>query len=238
MKQASIPLFLLLAGCAPKLNQAGTLAQLNIGYSQIPIPSEYRPAARLGSYSTNDLALWLTPERADEIETGSVSSSAPFGNVVIELVEIPQARPKSVCETASNSFFGTDQSVQGKPLVNVFSGYRQVLYRTADAGGGCRQETGAPLGFAAPSSDIAADMLRAYRDAVQALREKDRVSDPSTDFLSPSRIVSATPCVGETKCLSFRLAPSQAAPDGWDVTYRYGLSRRTSLSAVSPPPAF
>lgn len=145
MKQVSIPLFLLLAGCAPKLNQAGTLAQLNIGYSQIPIPSEYRPAARLGSYSTNDLALWLTPERADEIETGSVSSSAPFGNVVIELVEIPQARPKSVCETASNSFFGTDQSVQGKPLVNVFSGYRQVLYRTADAGGGCRKRQAHPL---------------------------------------------------------------------------------------------
>jgi len=238
MKQAAIPLFLLLAGCAPKLDQAGTLVQLNIGYSQIPIPSEERPAAQLRSYSTRNLALWLTPERADEIETGSVSSSAPLGNVVIELVEIPQARAKNVCETASNSFIGTDQSVQGKPLVNVFSGYRQVLYRNPDAGGGCRQETGAPLGFAAPSSDVAADMLRAYRDALQALRERDRVSDTSTDFLSPSRIVSATPCVGETKCLSFRLAPSQAAPDGWDVTYRYGLSRRTSLSAVSPPPAF
>ncbi|WP_306003099.1 hypothetical protein [Brevundimonas sp. C43] len=238
MKQTAMPLFLLLAGCAPKLDLAGTLTQLNIGYSQIPIPSEERPAAQLKSYSTRDLALWLTPERADDIETGSVSSSAPLGNVMIELVEIPQVRAKNVCETASNSFIGTDQSVQGKPLVNVFSGYRQVLYRTADAGGGCRQETGAPLGFAAPSSDTAADMLRAYRDAVQALPERDRVFDPSTNYLSSSRIVSATPCVGDTKCLSFRLAPSQAAPDGWEVTYRYGLLRRTSLNAVSPPPAF
>jgi len=238
MKQAAIPLLLLVASCAPKFDQAGMLVQLNTGYSQIPIPSEERPTAELRSYSARDLALWLVPERADDIETVSVASSAPFGNVVIELVETPQPRPKGICETALNSFFGTDQMVQGKPLVKIFSGHRQILYRIPDESGGCRQQTGAPFGFAALSSDVANGMLRAYWDAIRAMREEDRASDPSTDFLSRDRIVSATPCLGETRCLSFRLAPSQAAPHGWEVTYRYGLSRETRLDVVSPPPAF
>lgn len=238
MKQAAFPLLILAVGCAPKFDQARTLVHLNAGYSQLSIPSEEKPVDQLRSYSSWDLALWLVPERADDIETASVASSAPFGNVVIELVETPQTRAEGVCETALNSFIGADQTVQGKPSVRVFSGYRQILYRAADENGGCHQRTGAPVGFAALSSDAANGMLRAYRDAVQAMREKDRASDPSTDFLLPDRIVSATPCLGEARCLSFRLAPSQAAPHGWDVTYRYGLPRQTRLDIASPPPAF
>nr|WP_316627426.1 hypothetical protein [uncultured Brevundimonas sp.] len=238
MKQAAIPLLLLVVGCAPRFDQAGMLVQLDSGYSQISIPSEERPAAQLQSYSARDLALWLVPERADDIETASVVSSAPFGNVVLELVETTQARAGNVCETASNTFIGTDQTVQGKTVVKVFNGYRQVLYRAGDESGGCRHRTGTPSGFAAPSSDVATEMLRAYQDAVQAMPKKDRASDPSPNFVSPDRIVSATPCLAEARCLSFRLAPSQAAPHGWDVTYRYGLLRRTRLEVVSPPPAF
>lgn len=238
MKSAAIPFFLLVVGCAPKFDQAGMLVQLNAGYSQLSIPSEERSVDQIRLGSSRDLALWLTPERADDIETSSVRSSAPFGTLVIELVETPQPLAGNLCETALNSFTGTDQTVQGKPLVKVFSGYRQILYRAADESGGCRHKTGEPIGFAALSSDEAGGILRIYRDAVQSMGKSDRASDPSTDFLSQHRIVSATPCLGETRCVSFRLAPSPAASDGWDVTYRYGLHRETRLNAVSPPPPF
>ena len=238
MKPAAICLLLLVGGCAPQFDLAGTMVQPNVGYTPLPIPSEERPSDRLGSASSRDLARWLVPTHANDIDTSSLTSTAPFGTIKIELVETPRRVTRDLCETAVNSFFGTDQTVRGKPTVSVFSGSRQILYRVADETGGCDHEPDAPFGFPALSAQAADGALRAYRDAVRAMRAVDRAADTSTEFLSPKRIVGVIPCPGETRCLSFTLTPSQAAPHGWGVTYRYGLNRWTRLEALSPAPAF
>ena len=233
-----IPLLLLAAGCAPTLDQAGRLVQLNAGYSQLPLPSEERPVEPVRDADSRDLALWLTPERADAIKSAALSSSlppAPPGNIVIKLVEAPSLVSQGICETALNGFFGEDQTVQGKPTVRVFSGYRQVLYRAADDAGGCTQNANSPEGFAALSPEAAKGALQAYAHALDAMSPADRNAG-TTGFLAPSQIVSVTPCLGETRCLSFRLAPSPEAAHGWDLTYRYSFGRQVRLSAMAPPP--
>ncbi|WP_312598194.1 hypothetical protein [Brevundimonas sp.] len=239
MKRAAIPLLLLVVGCAPKFDQAGARVHLNAGYSQLSVPSEERSVDQVGTANSRDLALWLTPERADRIETAVISSSmppAPPGSVVITLVETPGLVAQGVCQTAKNSFFGEDETVRGKPTVRVGLGSRQVLYRAADTAGGCTKAPDAPDGFSALSPEAAMGVLRAYGHALAALSHADRNADTARDFLAPSQIVSASPCLGETHCLSFALAPSPAAPHGWDVTYRYRLGRQAHLSTLSKPP--
>lgn len=239
MKQAAIPLLLLVVGCAPKFDQAGARIHLNAGYSQLSVPSEARPVDQVRTASSRDLALWLTPERADIIETAEISSSmlpAPPDSVVITLVETPSLVAQGVCQTAKNSFFGEDETVRGKPTVRVGLGSRQVLYRAADKAGGCTKTPEAPDGFPALSPEAAMGVLRAYGHTLAALSRADRNADTARYFLAPSQIVSATPCLGGTHCLSFALAPSPAAPHGWDVTYRYRLGRQARLTARSTPP--
>ena len=215
------------------------LVHLNAGYSQLSLPSEERPADQVSAANSRNMALWLTPERADKIETAAISSimpPAPPGNVVITLVETPSLVSQGVCQTAENRFFGTDQTVQGKPTVRVHHGSRQVLYRTADKAGGCTKTPNAPDGFSALSPEAATGVLRAYGHASASLSRADQNADTAGDFLAPSQIVSATPCLGETHCLAFTLGPSPAASHGWDVTYRYRLGRQVHLSKLSPPP--
>lgn len=239
VKQAVLPLALLLAACAPRFDQAGMLVQMNAGYSQIAAPTVEWPISRIGSASKEEFATWLVPDWADTIDDVVLRPSpapAPAGNVVIELTQRPQRVRSGVCETASNLFVGTDQTVQGKPTVRIFSGSHSILYRAADENGGCTKKPEAPLGFSALSPDAAESLLRAYKDAVAALRPENRESGLQTGYLSPSQIRFAQPCLGESRCFQFDLEATDAAPYGLRLTYHYGAVRRAWLQEPSSPP--